>query len=321
MEHSPRYAVLFRTHVWDSFIERQFSRLRQQVGMGDVYIVANNTAGTCPQVAGLPFMTFTERDLESMGLARGGPGEMLWNNVDYALYYFMRAYPEYDYYVLFEYDVVTNIDIDDMMARILRDRVDLVGATKGPPVENWWFRKTCEDIYPAKDVVKMLLPVGIFSNRAARLLFERKLLLSKEFLDGTAQNWPHCEAFIPTELSLAGFRLGELSSYAAIARYSHEPAYLEEDTAPLAANECVHPVLDTRRYIASTIRYEGRPETFFIPGSAFRRKLARFPPGFYMPLLTNAFGRRLVAITRKLRKLFTGWSGIIRSRRAPSIFR
>ncbi|MBO1325510.1 hypothetical protein K2X14_10770 [Acetobacter sp. TBRC 12305] len=320
MDHPPRYAVLFRTHVWDSFIERQFARLRQIVRHGDVHIVANNTAGTCPPVAGLPFMTFTESELEAMGLARGGEGEMLWNNVDYALYYFMKACPDYDYYILFEYDVMANIDLDAVMAKVLDDRADLVGTTKGPPLKNWWFRQTCADVYPEDDVVKMLLPLGIFSNRAVRFLFEKRLSMSARLPDGSARNWPHCEAFIPTELSLAGFKLAELSSYGAIERYSHEPAYLEDDVKTPAVDEFIHPVLDTSRYIASAIRYEGRPETYFIPGSPFRRKLARFPRGFYMPLLRDAFRRRFVSLNQKLRRLLAEWYGSVRSGRVPSIF-
>ncbi|MFT8674721.1 MAG: hypothetical protein ABF990_05485 [Acetobacter sp.] len=319
MDHPPRYAVLFRTHVWDDFVERQFARMRQTVRHGDVHILANNTSGSCPAVAGLPFMTFTEHDLEAMGLARGGKGEMLWNNVDYALYYFLQTHPDYDYYILFEYDVVANTDLDRMMIKVAHDSVDLVGTTKGPTLENWWFRTTCSDLYADKDIVKMLLPFGIFSNRAVRFLFERRLALSARFLEGTLTHWPHCEAFIPTELALAGFRLGELSSYATLARYSHEPAFLEDDVKNPDANELIHPVLDTHRYIASTIRYEGRPETYFIPGSSFRRKLARFPRSFYMPLLKNAIGRRFVSVRQKLATLCARWYGLTQYKRATSI--
>ena len=35
----PSYAVLFRTHFWDEFAERQFERVSSQVRSGDVYVL------------------------------------------------------------------------------------------------------------------------------------------------------------------------------------------------------------------------------------------------------------------------------------------
>lgn len=38
-EAANTYAVLFRTHFWDDYVERQYQRLRAQVGRGDVFIL------------------------------------------------------------------------------------------------------------------------------------------------------------------------------------------------------------------------------------------------------------------------------------------
>lgn len=38
------YAVLFRTHFWDSYVERQYQRVRAKVGRGDLFILVDETS-------------------------------------------------------------------------------------------------------------------------------------------------------------------------------------------------------------------------------------------------------------------------------------
>ena len=45
---APTYAVLFKCHYWDDFIERQLSRLMQRVGVGDVFVVVDETNKPVP---------------------------------------------------------------------------------------------------------------------------------------------------------------------------------------------------------------------------------------------------------------------------------
>jgi hypothetical protein len=291
--HTPRYAVLFRTHTWDSFIERQFERVRARVENGDVFIVANNTSGTCGEVEGFPFVAFHEDEIEAMGYARAGGGELLWYNVDYALYYFMRLKPNYDFYILFEYDVVVNVELDALIEAVAENGKDLVGLTKGDPVSDWWFRPSCLDVYAEADIRKMLLPLGVFSKRAVEHLSERKLRLSEMLRAGEIGQWPHCEAFIVTELALAGFEIDEFTNYGTTAKLSYEPAYLEQELGDLESESFIHPVLDTQRYIANVIKYEWCPERFFLRSSEFRRRLTRVPPRDYILPLGRALGRRI----------------------------
>jgi len=42
------YAVLFRTHFWDDYVERQYQRLRAVAGRGDVFILVDETNGPVP---------------------------------------------------------------------------------------------------------------------------------------------------------------------------------------------------------------------------------------------------------------------------------
>lgn len=301
----PRYAVLFRTHLWDAFVERQYRRLVAQVGQGDVFIVANNTSGTCNAIAGLPFVTFTERDIEALGYARAGAGELLWYNVDYALYYFVKHHADYDYYVIFEYDVVSNVPLDDLLAKAHARGVDLIGLTKGDPVSQWWFRSTCLEAYDEATIRKMLLPLAVYSKRAVAHLSRRRLDLADALRSGRITQWPHCEAFIVTELALGGFKIDELCDYGSTAKLSYEPAYLEQDLGNLGSDSFIHPVLDPIRYAANIIKYEWRPEKYFLPSSEFRRRLAPFPVRAYAKPLGRAIRGRIMKLpdilARKLR--------------------
>lgn len=301
----PRYAVLFRTHLWDEFVERQFQRLRLQVGGGDVFIVANDTSGGCEAIKWPKLLTFREDDLVQMGLPRAGTGNLVWYNVDYPLYYFANRYPGYDYYILFEYDVLTNIALDDLVEVIHEGAKDLVGATVGEPVSQWYFRSTCLELYPEQQIKKMLLPLGIFSKAAVEYLFKRRLQLAALLNVGEITTWPHCEAFITTELSLAGFAIDELENYGHTTRFSYKPAYLEVETDKLAPKSFVHPVLDLPRYVDSAFRYEWKPELFFVPWSDFHRRLIRLPVKAYIRPLSRALRLRAKKFARVVWSRFT----------------
>ncbi len=39
----PSYAVIFRTHFWDAFAQRQFDRLASTVKTGHLYVLVDET--------------------------------------------------------------------------------------------------------------------------------------------------------------------------------------------------------------------------------------------------------------------------------------
>jgi hypothetical protein len=294
--HNPRYAVLFRTHVWDKFIDRQYGRLCDQIGNGDVFVVANNTSGTCNPPDDLPLVSFCEGDIVDLGYAKGGSGEMLWYNVDYALYYFAKLKPDYDYYVLFEYDVVVTVPLDEVIAAVHASGIDLVGLSTSDPISEWWFRSSCLEVYKEEELRKMLLPLGIFSSNAVRHLSRRRLELSGDLRSGQLQTWPHCEAFIPTELARAGYVIEELSRFGPSEHLNHTPPLLEHDLGAMQGESFLHPVLDTPRYVANAIKYEYRPESFFLPSSILRQRLRRVAVGHYVGPLCNALRARAASL-------------------------
>ncbi|MBC7800449.1 MAG: hypothetical protein H7Z10_07495 [Gemmatimonadaceae bacterium] len=277
-------------------MERQFHRLASHVSDGDIYVVANNTSGRCLVPSSLPAVVFTEADLEGMGLARGVDDSMVWYNVDYPLYHFVKIRPNNDYIMIFEYYAVVNTSVDDLIAAVHRNKTDLVGLTKGVTSGAWMWQPSCGELYQAKDIRKHLLPIAVFSRRAVTYLFERRLIVSEMLRQKQISRWPHCEAFIPTELALGGYKIEELAEFGSTASFDYHPAYLENDVDLLVSETFVHPVLDEARYAASTIKYQTRPERFFHPASDFHRQLARLPIRFYLRPLLHAFLDRIMAI-------------------------
>jgi hypothetical protein len=300
-----RYAVLFRIHVWDAFVERQYHRLLEQCPGGDVFIVANNTSGNCNPVGGLPWVEFRESDLEAMGLARAGDGELLWFNIDYALYFFLKLKSDYDHYVLVEYDVMATSNIDRIVLQAQIRAADLVGVEHTQPVREWYYLKTCDGVYHRDDVRKMLFPFGIFSKRAIEYLFSRRLSLSQKLREGAIETWPHCEFFVTTELHLAQYNIDELKSYDVAHKIDYQPAYFEHDIEAMAETDLVHPVLDAERFVRSAIHYDKRPERYFLPSSEIHRKLVRFPVSMYAGPLSQALRKRIGQVPDRLSRKIT----------------
>ena len=56
-------------------------------------------------------------DFSDYGLPSFPSDKVLWWNADYPLYAARRAMPDHDYYVMFEYDVFLNCDVDRIIAQ------------------------------------------------------------------------------------------------------------------------------------------------------------------------------------------------------------
>lgn len=286
-----RYAVLFRTHFWDEYAERQYRRLAARCADGDVFIVVDETNGRVAIPHG-NVVPHTQDGVLGLGLGRGGHGNLLWFNGDYPLYAFFREHGRYDYYVMSEYDVVVQRDVGEIVAQAQREEIDFVGLTKGEAVADWPFTASCLDAYEAEQVRKRLICFAVFSHRAVDRLFRKRLELSRQLREGTLRRWPYCEAFIPTELGVAGYRMAELSEFGPTGRYDWTPALAETDLPLLGREAFLHPVLDPSRYIQHTLKAVWPPEAFFLPGSEVSRRIRRVPARVYGPALLRALGKR-----------------------------
>ena len=296
---SPHYVVLFRTHIWDAYVARQYERLKQRIGRGDLYILLDETNG--PVATGQPaVVSHTNASIEALGLAPAGGGNMLWYNGDYPLYYFYTQHSEYAYYIMVEYDVCVNVDLDSIVDSAARAGAGLVSLAKGESVATWPYAESCQGIYPSEVVEKRLICLTVLSRDAVRQLFDKRLALSAEIRAGAIHCWPFCEGFIPTELAVSGFQLLDLSDLGTTDRYDWWPPVLEDDLPGLAEQTFIHPVLDRARYIDATLRIWQIPE-LFDPSSGLRQRLSRVPMRVYaLPLIRMLWVRLGRAVSRRL---------------------
>ena len=253
---TPTYAVLFKCHTWQGFEARQIARLKHRVRSGDLFVFADNTGGPVAGIDHPPNLTVHagRDDAAAIGLEHDHPSAAFWYSNDYPLHIFMRKFPHYQYYIAVEYDVAVQVDLDTVVRRMRDEGIDLVGCPIHAPIAEWPWRPGCEGWYADADIHHWLFCFAIFSNRAARYLYERRLDANHRIRSGNAPPRPMCEAVIATELHLGGFRLMALDELGSTTRYDSSPQYPEERLPEYAGEAFVHPVLDRTRFLDRMFR-------------------------------------------------------------------
>ncbi len=300
---APRYAVIFRTHFWDDFAQRQFDRLQLQVGSGHIYILVDETNGVVEGIKHDRVVRLTEQDVLDMGLPRAGTGSLLWFNGDFPLYYFLKDHGSYDYYVQLEYDVVLNMNLDRLVSRAAADAVDFVGLTKGQSVQEWAWLHTTKGVYDPRVVRWKLICLSLFSHRALQTLATRRLAMAEQLREAVITTWPFCEGFIATEMEAEGFTSVELANYADTAAYDTWPPFVESDLPIMTGHPIIHPVLDQERYVGSLLKYKVGLIGYLNINSLLHRKLRRLPVRAYLTALGTSFAFKAMRTLRSHRLL------------------
>ena len=283
MQGEARCAAVFKTYSWDGFVERQFRRFAEAAVGCDVFISVDETNGG---VGPIPFehvVRVTAAELTAFGLpCRTERGALLWWNPDYVHYHFRSHYSEYDTYVFVEYDVVVSGQIAPIVEKAEATGTDLVSLPiKGP----WFWSRFHHQTYPSSQLRPALICFAVFSARALDRLHARRCEMG---VAGVTPYWPSAEAFVPTEVELAGFRHSSLERFGDVTRYNWGPAQLESDVVAGSGTSLQHPVLDDRRYAAATLRTARSVAHILNPRSDLRRRLGRVPRSVYRPLMLRA---------------------------------
>ena len=298
----PRYALLFRTHFWDAFAQRQLDRIRARAPAADIFVLADETRGELRNVGTDRIVGVTDGEILAAGFVAAGEGSLQWYSGDIPLYMFYRKHPSYDLYIQVEYDVNVHVDLDQLAARLHADQVDVLGSTNLQSIEDWHWLASCEDAYQREEVRHQLICLSAFSNRALATLYERRLAQARSFRSGELKNWPLCEGFIATEATRQGLNVAELSRYGDIGAYDWWPPFVESDLARLEKHAFVHPVLDPARYVPSLFKKSEGLRLLLLPTSWLHRKLQRLGPvGYARSLMGQRFRRELrAALARRL---------------------
>ena len=57
---TPPYAVLFKTHFWDDFVDSQFRQLQSRAGTDELFVVVDETPGPVPAIPHEKVLRITE---------------------------------------------------------------------------------------------------------------------------------------------------------------------------------------------------------------------------------------------------------------------
>ena len=271
----PRYALIFRTHFWDGFTQRQFDRVRIRARSADAYVLVDETRGKIANIGADRVMGITDDEILAAGFVAASEGSVQWYSGDVPLYMFYAQHPDYDYYVQMEYDVNIHIDLDALIERLHADQVDVLSLTNRENIENWYWRSTCLAEYRAEDVRHHIICFSAFSNKGLVTLYEKRLEQADRYKSGKLKQWPYCEGYVPSEALRQGLNVAELSQYGDVEAYDWWPPFVESDLKNLQSNAFVHPVLDSERYVASLFKRPGGLRWLLAPNSWLHRKLRR----------------------------------------------
>jgi hypothetical protein len=248
------YAVLFKTFTIDDFVKRRLAHVVAAAPSGDVYLMIDETQQPAGHIDFDRTIRYEEADLVRIGLPHISQGALFWYNADYPLYYFRHLRPEYDTIVTVEYDAVPNIDIDDLVHRFRAENLDLVGRTiANRTPDTYWWTSTMLHFYRMDQIRPYQICATIMSARAIdHLAATRKRHAASGVTD--VRHWPIGETFVGTELSVAGFRMAELSDFGKLTRYDWWPPIHERELPWCSGEVFVHPVLSGRRYLKSLFK-------------------------------------------------------------------
>lgn len=243
------HVLLIRAHRLSGALIQAMARYATVAGHDAFLLYDNDRHDFSP--CGLNALLATSDDLLRSGLLYK-PGNRhlgLWKNGDYAFYQALWHLPRpYRYYWLIEYDVHINFaDLNDFFGLFLNRDEDCLAPYCGEKPASWmWFqsmRWLSETVYGCFFPVLRLSRTALHHCRLGRLYAGYKF----RELGLRGDSWPHCEAFVPTLLAQAGFRLGDLNAVAG--RTLCDPAWFHarrEEAWPLSDPRLAQP--DDRLY-------------------------------------------------------------------------
>jgi hypothetical protein len=299
LKQRPSYAVVFKAHFWDDFVESQFRRLQSRAGTDSVFVLVDETHGPVAGITHDKVLRITEDISEAEGFYQHPRGNSFWYNTDYPIYHFIGKFPEFKYVVEAEYDVAVNVDLFPIIQTMEAEHLDLVCEHVRTPMEKWDWRKTAAPYYTDDlDFAGRLCCIAIFSQAFLNILqIARKDHLrrvrTKEvvFPENIEMIWPFAEAFVGAEVKRLSLADSRFSAFADTSNYDWWPPYHPDHVAKTEHDAIFHPVLAGERFVKSLLKYPKnlRPESWFETNSILRARLDYAAPEIGIPALLAAF--------------------------------
>ncbi len=290
-----RFAVVFKTHFWDEFVARQFSRLCERSGGGDVFLLADESHGKFPGIPQARVLRVTEEIAAAEGYLSEPVGRVFWYNTDYQLYHFVDQFPEYDYIVTAEYDCVVNIDVSIIVAAMEAQQLGFVGEhIRGHPA-SWQWTPDVQAYYTNDlEFAGRLLCFAVFSRafalqlQAARRAHTQRRLSSVPG-DPEFDAWPNNEGFVGAEIARLSISNARLADFGDVSHYDWAPPYFEPLLPKLSNFAFVHPVLAGARFMQSSLRHGTKSSDLFLQGTRLQMMMEDCPLDTVIPLFSTYF--------------------------------
>lgn len=205
-------AVLIRTHKCDSKFYDLRKKLELEKSGYDIYPIVDETHGR-PPISGNEVIWHSIQDCRDLGLSQDH--QLLFVTCgDFPYYFALREIPNYKHYLMIEDDVDlmagTGRYISEIAALLkARPHLDFVGLLfhELGPTSGWF--KACAKAFPQRAQRGAYFPFSIVSKQAAAYLFSQRLL--EAIRKTPSQDIVHCEAFVATALTAAGFNCMDLN--------------------------------------------------------------------------------------------------------------
>lgn len=261
-----KYVLLFKTHLWNETISRNFELCKQNFKKGDIYIVYDNSNGEVDiplDILAKEYVYFTPyQKIEDLNLEYGMPSPEdgvtiiggYWYNGDYQQNLFILDHPEYDYICSVENDVSVLLSIDKIFENMEEDKVDVVFYPQEWPNNQWSHLGSCVGYYDVEQYInKGLFCISFFSLNAAFLILKRRLEMSVFRRKENIQAWPIGEALMAHEPILNNMSVRPLQYYCSdLSFYDWSPAYTFSEVKDVAVPTVIHPVTEiNRKFIIS----------------------------------------------------------------------
>ena len=258
------YVAAFRTHRWDEDVailaERFFAAFPASARK---VVLADETRA--PLDTPYEKVAHTSRSGDRLGLPAYPESDVLWHSGDYGLYFLLEALPDYDYYVMSEYDVAVNLSLEPMMADVSRRSIDVVLHDLKPSTPDWLWHEGGRAAF--EQPWRCLMFFMVASNRAAKAMLRMRQDQAVLFVRGELAAWPNCETFIPSSLKALGMSIEMVDAFADTSVLRFRPRMSFRDPRTSAPGSIAHPVHGTKRFIPLLLRDRPWPGEYFEEGT------------------------------------------------------
>lgn len=246
------YLVAFRTHVWDNDIAAIAQRALSCCGVGTFVVIADETKG--PIDADPFFKVAHTDDFSSLSLPKTPESKSLWWNADYVLYYLRKQYPNFEYYIMLEYDALTHCNFDLIISECISEKIDMVvHQLKIINQGSHWSYQSIAEYVDNGPAWHALIPIFIINGVSIDKIYSCRIDAAYLLENKEIGAWPYCETWLPTIGKKIGLRIEELSRFANTKQLRFRPYLNIKEFAARKDYFFAHPVMGGERFIRSFI--------------------------------------------------------------------